>query len=215
VCVATVIAGCAQPATPALLRATPATYLLGVDQLVAPDFSLDTAPHPLAVADVAGTDRAAAQRLTSSGFVAGSGEDFFRPVGSLAQATGPVQIGDTVEEFQSAAGAATIYSADVSRLDAVTGATAVSTGSLGDAAHATTRTAASPDGTVVVEITVEWRVDNLLDVLVARGRDGATRPADALLLAHRQTVAELGLATPTPLPALSPRGTATSTRTSP
>jgi hypothetical protein len=215
VCVATVIAGCAQPATPSLLRAAPATYLLSVDQLVAPDFSLDTAPHPLAVADVAGTDPSAAQRLTSSGFVAAAGEDFFRPVGSLALANGPVQIGDTAEEFQSAAGAATVYSADVSRLDAVAGATAVSTGSLGDAAHATTRTATSPDGTMVVEITVEWRVDNLLDILVARGRGGAIRPDDALLLAHRQTVFELGLATPTPLPAASPRGTATPARTSP
>ena len=39
-------------------------------------------------------------------------------------------------------------------------------------------------------------MDNLIDVLVVRGRDGGTRLDDALLLAHRQTVTELGLATP-------------------
>jgi hypothetical protein len=48
-----------------------------------------------------------------------------------------------------------------------------------------------------VEITVEWRVNNLLDILVVRGRYGGTRLDDALLLAHRQTVPELGLSTPT------------------
>ena len=189
---ATAIAGCAEPAPAPLLREAPASYLLGVDQLVSPDFSLDTAPHSLAVADITGTDRVAAQRLTSAGFVAAAGEDFFRAVGSLALANGPVQIRDTVEKFQSAAGTATVYGTDISHLDAATGSSAVSTGALGDAAHATTTTAVSPDGVTVVEITVEWRVDNLLDILVVRGRDGATRPDDALLLAHRQTVIELG-----------------------
>jgi hypothetical protein len=195
--VATVIAGCGGSSPSVLLRAAPATYLLGVDQMVSPDFSVDTAPHSLAVADIAGTDRGVAQQLTSAGFVAGAAEDFFRAVGSLALANGPVQIRDTAEEFASAGGAANVYGTNISRLDAATGTTAVSTGSLGDAAHATTATVTSPDGVMVIEITVEWRVDNLLDILVVRGRYGGTRPDDALLLAHRQTVIELGLTTPT------------------
>ncbi|MGH7722954.1 MAG: hypothetical protein ACRENL_09035 [Candidatus Dormibacteria bacterium] len=194
---ATAIAGCAEPAVP-LLRAAPAGYLLGIDQLVSPDFRLDTAPHSLTAADIAGTDRTAAQRLTAAGLLAAASEDFFRAVGSLALADGPVQIRDTVLEFQAATGAATVYSADVSRLDAVRGSASVSTGSLGDSAHATTRTAPTAAGVTAVEITVEWRLDNLLDVLVVRGREGGTRPDDALLLAHRQTVVELGLATPAP-----------------
>lgn len=214
-CVATVLAGCGGPASPVLLRAAPSTYLLGVDQMVSPDFSLDVTAYPLNVADIAGADRTSSQRLAAAGLLAGAAEDFFRPVGSLALANGPVQIGDTVEEFRSATGAATVYSADVTRLNGVTGSVAVSTGSLGDAAHATTMTATSPGGVTVVEITVEWRVDNLLDVLVVRGREGATRPDDALILAHRQTVSELGLATPTPnptpMPTAKPTPSATAT----
>jgi hypothetical protein len=181
-----------------VLHAPAATYLLGVDQLVSPDFSLDTPPHPVTVSDITGSDSAAAQQLKAGGFTSAAGEEFFRTGGNLALTNGPLQIRDTVEEFASAAGAATVYGSDISRLDAASGAVAVSTGSLGDAAHSTTRTATSPTGDVVVEITVEWRVGNLLDVLVVRGRSGATRPDDALVLAHRQTVIELGLATPAP-----------------
>lgn len=195
-CVATAIAGCGNVAAPQVLRAPAATYLLGVDQLVSPDFSLDTPPHPVTVSDIAGSDSAAAQQLKAGGFTSAAGEEFFRTGGNLALTNGPLQIRNTVEEFASAAGAATVYRSDISRLDAATGAVAVSTGSLGDAAHCTTRTATSPTGDLAVEITVEWRVSNLLDVLVVRGRSGATRPDDALLLAHRQTIIELGLATP-------------------
>jgi hypothetical protein len=196
--VTAVIAGCAGPISPPPHRAAPATYLLGVDQMVSPDFSVDTAPHAVSATDIAGTDHSTAQQLTSAGLVSAAGEDLFRDVGSLALANGPVQVRDTVEEFQAADGAATVYGSDVSRLDAVKGATAVSTGSLGDAAHATTTTATAADGVKAVEITLEWRVGNLVDILVVRGRAGATRPDDALLLAHRQTVIELGLATPSP-----------------
>ena len=194
-CVATAIAGCAS-AAPQVLHAPAATYLLGVDQLVSPDFSVDTPPHSLTVSDIAGSDSAAAQQLKAGGFTSAAGEEFFRTGGNLALTNGPLQIRNTVAEFASAAGAATVYRSDISRLDAAVGAVAVSTGSLGDAAHCTTRTATSSTGGLAVEITVEWRVGNLLDVLVVRGRSGATRPDDALLLAHRQTVIELGLATP-------------------
>jgi hypothetical protein len=198
------IAGCSEPAASPALRAAPASYLLSVDELVSPDFSLDTAPHSLTVAGIAGTDSSIAQQLNGAGFTAGASEDFFRSVGSLALANGPVQVRDTVEEFASSAGASTVYGADISRLDAVAGAVAMSTGSLGDAAHATTRDVTSPDGVTAVEITVEWRVANLLSILVVRGRSGGTRLDDALILAHRETVIELGLTTPTaPTPTAS------------
>ncbi|MBJ7593370.1 MAG: hypothetical protein JF886_00670 [Candidatus Dormibacteraeota bacterium] len=197
-CVVTVVAACGQAAAPTVLRGEPSTYLLTIDQMVSPDFALSTSPHPLTAADVAGTISGVVQQLNAAGFLAGSGEEFFRAAGSLAEANGPLQVRDSVEEFASPAGAATVYSADVARLDAVAGARAASTGALGDAAHATTRTVTASDGTVVVELTVEWRVDNLVDRLVVRGRNGGTRLDDALLLTHRQTVTELGLATPRP-----------------
>jgi hypothetical protein len=202
--VATAIAGCGNAAARHVSRGPAATYLLGVDQLVSPDFSLDTPPHPVTVSDVAGSNSAAAQQLRAGGFTSAAGEEFFRTGGNLALTNGPLQIRDTVEEFTAAAGAAAVYGSDISRLDAVTGAVAVSTGSLGDAAHCTTSTATTSTGDIVVEITVEWRVGNLLDVLVVRGRSGATRPDDALLLAHRQTVIELGLTTPAPSRTASP-----------
>ena len=196
------VAGCGTAASPATLHAAPSTYLLSVDQLVAPDFTVDQPVHPLSITDAAAGDTAKAGQLAGAGFTVGAAVDFFRQAANLAVVNGPVQIGDTVEEFGSAAGAATLLGKDIARLDNVAGAVAVSTGSLGEAAHAVTRALVEPtSGVRVVEITIEWRVGNLLDILVVRGRDGGMRPDDALVLAHNQTASELGLATPTPLPA--------------
>jgi hypothetical protein len=201
ICVVGVVAGCGGGAVSSGLRAAPSTYLLTVDQLVAPDFSLDTAPHTLTLADVAAGDSARSARLTAGGFTTAAAEDFFRPVGNIDVANGPVQIRDTVEEFATASGASTVYADDVARLDALPGAMAVSTGALGDSAHATTRLVTAPaSGVRLIEIVVEWRVENLVNMVLVRGRFGGTRPDDALVLAHAQTVAELGLATPTPRP---------------
>jgi hypothetical protein len=41
-----------------------------------------------------------------------------------------------------------------------------------------------------VQITLEWRVANIINVLVVRGRYGGTRLDDALTLAQRVTPAE-------------------------
>jgi hypothetical protein len=194
--VAAVTAGCGEAAAPPILRGQPAGYLLKVDQLVSPDFTVDTAPHQLTAADVAGSDAAGAKRLGSAGYLAGAGEEFFRAAGTLADTNGPVQVRDVVEKFSSSGGASAVFGADVARLDAILGASAISTGALGNEAHATSLGATAADGTRAVEFTVEWRVGNLVDVLVVRGREGGTRLDDALLLAHRQTVIELGLSTP-------------------
>lgn len=198
------LAGCGQAAAPSTLAGEPATYLLGIDQLVSPDFVLDMAPHSQSPAQVTAATGASTQQLSAAGLLASAEEEFFRPAGNLAEVNGPVQVRDSVEEFSSTPGAATVYGADIARLDKATGATPTSTGALGDAAHAITRVATSAGGVAVIEITVEWRVDNLLDVLVVRGRNGGTRLDDALLLAHRQTTTELGLSTP-------PGATATAT----
>lgn len=200
---ATVTAGCGEAAAPVVLRGAPNAYLLSVDQLVAPDFTVDTAPHQLGVADIAGTDAAIANQLSSAGYLAGAAEDFFRATASLADSNGPVQVRDTVEEFSSTSDAATVFGADAARLDAVAGAAPISTGALGDQAHATTMSATTASGTRAVEITVEWRVLNVVDIVVVRGREGGTRLDDALVLAHRQTVTELGLSTPHPTPAVT------------
>lgn len=200
VLVVALIAGCGS-VVPSTLHAPATTYLLTLDQLVAPDFTIDTSAHALSINEAAAGDTARAAQLATAGFSSGAAVDFFRNAANIAIVNGPVQIGDTVEEFGSAAATAMQYGADIARLDAVAGAVAVSPGSLGDAAHATTRALTDAgSGVRLIEITVEWRVVNLLDILVVRGRDGGTRPDDALLLAHQQTAIELGLATATPLP---------------
>ena len=201
---ATIPAGCGQAAAPSLLRGEPSSYLLTIDELVSPDFTVDTAPHQLAVADIAGADATVAQQLGSAGYLAGAAEEFFRAAGSLADANGPVQVRDTVEEFSSTTGATAVFSGDSKRLDSAAEATAISTGALGNEAHATMLTATADAGTHAVEFTVEWRVGNLLDILVVRGRQGGTRLDDALLLAHRQTASALGLATSHPSPTVIP-----------
>jgi hypothetical protein len=190
------LAACGGSGPAAPLRAAPSSYLLGIDQLISPDFGFDSAPHSLTAAGMAATDPASAALLTPAGFAGAATEDFFRDAPDLPLLNGPVQIGDTVVEFDSAGGAAMVFRADITHLDSVRGSSAVSTGALGDAAHATTRSAVTSTGTTAVEITVEWRVDNVLDILVVRGRQGGIRPDDAFLLAHRQTVTELDLSTP-------------------
>jgi hypothetical protein len=181
-----------------VLRGQAAAYLLTIDQMVSPDFTVDTRPHGLSARDIAGADSARARQLAASDLLDAAAEDLFRATGTLANSNGPLQVSDTVERFASAGGAAAAYGADVARLDALAGATPTSTGSLGDAAHAITRTATSASGTTAIEITVEWRVENVVNVLLVRGRDGGTRPDDAFLLAHRQTATELGVTTPRP-----------------
>jgi hypothetical protein len=47
------------------------------------------------------------------------------------------------------------------------------------------RTAAG--GLQAVEITVVWRVGNLVNIIIARGRYGGLRLDDALLIANVQT----------------------------
>ena len=201
--VALLLAGCGSPAA-AVLHGSPSGYLLPVDALLAPGFSADVAAHPVSAADIAAAGRGTTAVLTAAGLTGAAAVDFFRPVNDLSTSNGPVQVGDTVEEFGNGEGATASYRADVGRLDAAAATTAVSTGALGDDAHAVVRTNISAAGVTVVEIIVEWRVENVVDILVVRGRDGATRLEDALALAHRQTVIELGLATPTVLPARPP-----------
>jgi hypothetical protein len=193
------VSGCGDSST-GLVQGPPAASLLTIDQLVAPDFSVDAAAHAVSAAEVVAGDGLAAPTLRSEGFRAAAGEDFFRDVGMLNDINGPVQIHDTVESFTGIDGAAALFVADVRQLDATRGAIALSTGSLGDQAHCTQRSA-DVAGVSAVEITVEWRVRNLLNVLVVRGRLGGTQLNDALLLAHTQTANELGLTSPTSTPA--------------
>jgi len=72
------------------------------------------------------------------------------------------------------------------QVDAVPSMVPASAGVLGDEAHADQLMSVSPQGVQLVEVTLTWRVDNLVAQLVVRGRDGGTGLSDALILAHAQ-----------------------------
>jgi hypothetical protein len=128
---------------------------------------------------------------------AAADERFFRDVGPLALSNGPVDIISQVERYPSSADANSVLTSDSNGRDKTSGYSTLSTGPLGDSSHCDQFTASTPGGTKLVEYIVEWRVQNVLNTLFVRGRDGATRLNDALLIAQRQTANEGG-ATPSP-----------------
>ncbi|MEA2672523.1 MAG: hypothetical protein QOG45_2743, partial [Chloroflexota bacterium] len=96
----------------------------------------------------------------------------------------------TVAAFAAAAGAHGGMSRVVAGLDARPGAGAESVGDLGEESHAVTETALAADGTRVVQVTVVWRVANLVNEMAVRGRLGGTGLGDAIAIARRQSAAE-------------------------
>ena len=60
--------GCGGTASPPLLRAAATKYLLGIDQLVSPDFTLDVAPHPLLATAISAGGGATAATLAAADF---------------------------------------------------------------------------------------------------------------------------------------------------
>jgi len=185
-----VAAGCAGPHA-ALLTGNPLRYLIGIDQLVAPNFTAFTTAALVDASALAGGDIATATALTHDGLHSAARVEYQRAE-DFSTANGPLDVVATVERFAGVAGARTAYLAGVRQLDAGPGATPTSTGPLGDDAHAISVVKTTSGGLSAVEITVEWRVANLVNIIVARGRYGGTRLDDVLVLADRQTANETG-----------------------
>ena len=139
---------------------------------------------------LAGGDQQAASRLSDVGFDAAASVSFARTI-DFATSNGPIEVIDTVARFAGDDGARAWFSADTKRRDGQSGEVAMSTGSLGDEAHADSLVATAPDGLQAVQVTVQWRVANVVVLLQVRGRYGGTRLNDALILAHKQTSAQL------------------------
>jgi hypothetical protein len=189
------IAGCSESgAAAALHTGNPLRYLITLDQLVAPNFTVFTAATPVSASVLAGGDAAAAAALSRDGLQAAARVEYQR-IEDFLTAHGPVDIVATVERFGTVAGASGAYSESIRLIDARPGATPTSTGPLGDAAHAISVVKTTPGGLPAVELTVEWRVGNLVNIIVARGRYGGTRLNDVLVLATRQTADETGAPT--------------------
>jgi hypothetical protein len=184
------LAACgSSPAAPTLARSATA-YLLTLDRLAAPGFTVVEPARAISADTVADGDAAFTTALHGAQLQDAATARFFRSVPVLATANGPVDVSSTVMRFATAAGAHTAFAAQTTHTDAVPGMLPESAGALGDEAHADERDQTASDGTPVVEVTVTWRTTNLVSTLVVRGRQGGTRLGDALILAHSQAAGE-------------------------
>jgi hypothetical protein len=168
----------------------PASYLLRLNQLASPDFSVDKPAVAISALTLAGGDQTAANQLPNDDLRAAASVSYARTV-DFATSNGPIEVISTVARFARDGGAHSWFNADTARRDAQSGEVAMSTGPLGDEAHASSLIATTSGGMQAVQITLQWRVANVVALLQVRGRYGGTRLDDALALAHKQTSAQL------------------------
>ena len=182
------VLGCGDAPSPAqlLLRGAPTGYVARLDDMPQPGFAVDRAAATATAADLAAGDAAMVRELGADGMEAGAQASYFRIVPALATANGPIEVISSAIRFGSLTGAVRAYSAAVQRRDGVAGARAESTGRLGDDAHADTLVVAGPRSVQLVQETVTFRVENVLNTVVVRGRLGGTRLEDALIVARHQ-----------------------------
>ena len=170
--------------------ADPVRYLLTLDQMASPDFTVKTPAAPLTLAGLAGGDGQTAQQLGGDRLDAAASVSFQRAV-DFSTSNGPIEVIDTVARFAGDTGAHAWFGAATRRRDGQSGEVAMSAGTLGDEAHADSLIATTAGGLQAVQLTVQWRVANVVVLLQVRGRYGGARLDDALLLAHRQTSIQL------------------------
>jgi hypothetical protein len=179
------LTGCGS-VSPSLSAADPLHDLITIDQLVAPDFTVTRPAAHVDASTLGGGDAALASALAANGLQSAATVEFQRGA-DFSTSNGPIDIVATVERFAAVSGASSAYGASVRHLDAIPGAVPTSTGPLGEAAHAISVVRTTSGGLQAVEITVVWRIGNLVNIMVARGRYGGTRLDDALALAGLQT----------------------------
>lgn len=182
------LSGCGS-AGATLATGNPTSYLITIDQLIAPNFTVSSAAKHVTADTLANGDSAVAASLATDGLTSAASIEYQRAA-DFSTANGPLDVVATAMQFASVAGATSAYTAGVRQLDALPGATPTSTGPLGDEAHAISVVKTTTGGLSAVEITLEWRVDNIVNILVTRGRYGGTRLDDALVLANLQTANE-------------------------
>lgn len=164
-------------------------YVLRLDQMPTSGYTADVTPHPVDPSTIFAS-AADVTALRRAGMGQAAMARYLQPAPVLATANGPLDVVATVVAFSGMSGAHQGMQRLTAQVDARPGAGQVSAGDLGAESHATTRTATASDGTVVVEITVLWRVANLLNEMVVRGRQGGTGVGDAVIIANRQLAGE-------------------------
>ncbi|HEX6492669.1 MAG TPA: hypothetical protein VF112_04100 [Candidatus Dormibacteraeota bacterium] len=165
------------------------SYVLRLDQMPTSGYTAAVTPRAVNPSTIysAAADVTA---LRTAGMGGAATARYLQPAPVLATANGPLDVVASVIVFSGVSGAHQGMQRLTAQVDARPGIGQVSAGDLGAESHATTQTATASDGTVVVEITVLWRVANLLNEVVVRGRQGATGVGDAVIIANRQAGAE-------------------------
>jgi hypothetical protein len=207
VALAVLMSACSGATTSGIYSGSPLNYLLTVDQMESPDFLIQAQARTLNAAQLNSVTGQNAKAMTRNGFLSGASTEYFRDVGALSISNGPVDIVATAETFTTPGQASSQFHADIAARESSSKEQPLSTGPLGDEAHADTELAVAPDldQTSVIQITLEWRLGNILNILVVRGRYGGARLTDALQLAGKQTDNELSGGSPriTPSPSSS------------
>jgi hypothetical protein len=179
-----------------LLTGPPASYLLQLDDLPLPGFTVATAAASVTAAELAAADQGRADGLRSAHLAAAARVRYFRPVADFATSNGPVDVISTVERFTTVAGASKGFTVEAAYQDSLPGAIPLSTGPLGDQGHGVLTTADS-NGVPVARTVLVWRVANLVSILEVHERLGGSPLAHALNVARPQLVRQGGA---TPLP---------------
>lgn len=169
-----------------LATGDPLHDLITLDQLVAPDFTVSSPAAHVDASTLAGGDAALASAISAAGLQSAASVEYQRGI-DFSTSNGPLDVVSTVMQFASIAGATSAYGANVKQLDAMSGAVPTSTGPLGDEGHSISVVRTTSGGLQAVEIAVVWRLGNLVNVIIARGRYGGLRLDDVLILAGVQT----------------------------
>lgn len=184
--VAAFLGGCGSSG-PTILSGDPGGYLIGLDQLGSPDFTVYRAAAPVSAGWL---DESLAAAVRGDGFTRAAEVEYYRQA-PLDTSNGPITLTSAAASFSGVAGAASAMSQLDSGLDGRPGAVPVSAGSLGDAAHAVSLPG-SLNGLAVVQIILVWRVVNVVNSLVAEGRSGGLQLDQLLPMAGSQTSDESG-----------------------
>jgi hypothetical protein len=182
--VAVLAGGCGSTAPPTL-GGNPSAYLLTLDQLPSPDFTVYLAAAPIGAGWL---DPGSSTAVERDGLVEAAEVEYYRQV-AFATSNGPITLTAAAARFTDSAGAAAAISHLDTALDARSGASPVSTGSLAGG-HAIT-VEGTLDGVQALEIVVLWRVENLVNSLDAEGRAGGLALDQLLPLATTQSANEL------------------------
>jgi hypothetical protein len=187
-----ILSGCGGADTE-IATGDPLHDLIGIDQIVVANFVVSAPAAHVDASTLSSGDASEAAALTRDGLRSAARVEYQRNA-EFSTSNGPLDIVSTVERFSSVSGATDAYQSLVQWLNTMPGATPASTGPLGNAAHSISIVRTTTGGLQAVEIDVLWRVGNLVNLVIARGRYGGTRLNDALVLAGTQTQNETGSA---------------------